>query len=102
MLRLSAVLLLAGLLAAPVLAMTEDKKRERPLNLNTATLEELAQLPGVGPTIAQRIVRHREKSGPFRKLEELLVVRGISRKKFEKIRPYLTLEPDGEKPPAGE
>lgn len=74
------------------LAAEEKKKPERPINLNTATVEELATLPGVGEVIAQRIVRHREKSGPFRRVDELLVVRGISRKKLEQIRPHVTVE----------
>lgn len=73
------------------------------VNLNTATVEELVRLPGIGPALARRIVEHREKNGPFRKVEELLIVRGISRKKFEKLRPLLTVEPQvppGEGKPA--
>lgn len=64
------------------------------VNLNTANVEELAQLPGIGPAIAERIVRHREKNGPFRRIEELLIIRGISRKKFEKIRPLIFVQPE--------
>ena len=60
----------------------------KPLDLNTATLEELQQLPGIGPTRAKAIVHFREKSGPFRRVEDLLVIRGITRARLEKLRPY--------------
>ena len=82
--------LLAGALLWP-LATAEKKRPERPININTATVEELAQLPGVGDVIAARIVRHREVSGPFRSVNELVIVRGISRKMLEKLRPYVTV-----------
>jgi competence protein ComEA len=85
-------LLLAGVLSWSAAHAAEKGKPAQPVNLNTATVDELAKLPGIGKTIAQRIVRHREKSGPFRTVEELLVVRGISRKKFEQLRPYITIE----------
>ncbi|MBI4463032.1 MAG: helix-hairpin-helix domain-containing protein, partial [Acidobacteria bacterium] len=65
------------------------------VNLNTATVEELKQLPGIGPSLAQRIVAHREKNGRFRRIEELLIVRGINRKKFEALRSLIYVE----KPP---
>ncbi|MFQ5724418.1 MAG: ComEA family DNA-binding protein [Terriglobia bacterium] len=67
-------------------------KPEKPLNINTATVEELQQLPGVGEVIAQRILRHREVSGKFRSVDELVVIRGISRRKLEAMRPYVTVE----------
>ncbi|MFQ5778095.1 MAG: ComEA family DNA-binding protein [Terriglobia bacterium] len=73
-------------------AAEAKKKPQKPVNINTATVEELAQLPGVGEGIARRIVRHREKSGKFRRVEELLVIRGISRKKMEALRAYVTVE----------
>ena len=78
-------------LAVGIAATGEEKKTSLPVNINTATVAELAELPGVGEVIAQRIVNHREKSGKFRKVEELLVIRGISRKKLEKLRPLITL-----------
>ena len=56
------------------------------LNLNTATLAELETLPGVGPVLAQRIVDFRKKKGGFRRVEELLVIPGISEKKWKIIR----------------
>lgn len=86
-----AALLLGGLLlAAPLTG--DEKKPVQAVNLNTATVEELARLPGVGEVIARRIIRHRARSGKFRSVDELLVVRGISAKKLEKLRPYVTVE----------
>jgi competence ComEA-like helix-hairpin-helix protein len=68
------------------------------VNLNTATEKQLEQLPGVGPTTAKAIVQFRTKSGPFRRVEDLLVIRGISESKLKKIRPYVTLAPPPKKP----
>src|SRR2546425_5454575 len=71
----------------------------KPLDLNTATPGEFQQLPGIGPTTAKAIVHFREKSGPFRRVEDLLVIRGISRARLEKLRPYVTVQgnPAGKK-----
>ena len=82
-------------LFAFVTATGQGKKQPpiKPLDLNTATIEQLQQLPGVGPTTAKAIVRFREKSGPFRRVEDLLVIRGISKAKLEKLRPYITVSP---------
>lgn len=85
-------LLAAGWLTAALVAAEEEKKPEKRVNLNTAPASELAKLPGIGEVIAERIIRHREKSGPFRSVDELLVVRGISRKKLETLRPLVTVE----------
>ena len=56
------------------------------INLNTATVEELRTLPGIGPVIAKRIVEFREKRHGFKRVEELLAVPGISEKKWKSIR----------------
>ena len=74
--------------AAPASGTTATEAR---ININTATVEELTMLPGIGPSYAQRIVEHREKNGPFKKVEDLLNVRGIGEKTFEKIRDRLTV-----------
>lgn len=89
--RFIGLLLAVLLLPAMSGAGKEKKKSGPPVNLNTATVAELAELPGVGEAIARRIVRHREKSGKFRRVEELLVIRGISPKKLEGLRPYITV-----------
>ena len=61
------------------------------LHLNTATVEQLQRLPGVGPVLARRIVDFREKKGGFKRIEELLAVPGVSENKWEAIRQYLVL-----------
>ena len=56
------------------------------INLNTATAAELQRLPGIGPTLAKRIVEFREKRHGFKRVEELLAIPGISEKKWQAIR----------------
>ena len=64
-----------------------------PINLNTATLEQLEELPGIGPVTAKSIIDFRTKSGPFKRTEDLLAVPRISKKRFQKIAPYITVGP---------
>jgi competence protein ComEA len=61
------------------------------LHLNTATVEQLERLPGVGPALAKRIVEFRDKKGGFKRIEELLAVPGVSEKKWKAMREYLVL-----------
>ena len=88
-------LLLALLACALALGVAQGKKQPpaKPLDLNMATAAELQQLPGIGPTTAAAIVRFREKSGPFRRIEDLLAVRGITKRRLDKLRPYITIVP---------
>ena len=60
------------------------------INLNTATVAQLDLLPGVGEKAARRILAHREKT-PFKTAEELVKVKGFGKKKFEKLKPHLTV-----------
>lgn len=62
-----------------------------PININTASVAELDSLPGIGPVIAQRIVEHRQVQ-PFKSIEELMLVKGIGKKKFAKLRELITVE----------
>jgi competence ComEA-like helix-hairpin-helix protein len=62
------------------------------VNINRATREELARLPGIGEGIAARIVEHRERFGAFRRAEHLLMVRGISERRYEQLRALVTVE----------
>jgi competence protein ComEA len=62
------------------------------VNINEASREELERLPGIGPALATRIVEHRERHGRFRRPEHLLLVRGISERRFRQLRPHLTPE----------
>lgn len=64
-----------------------------PINLNTATAADLEKLPGVGPAVAARIVEYRQKNGPFKKVEDLMNVRGIGEKTFLRLKPLLTIVP---------
>ena len=59
------------------------------VDINTADWPELMQLPGIGQTLARRIIESRQKAGPFVDQEDLRRVRGIGPKTFERIRPYL-------------
>jgi len=61
------------------------------VNINTASASEIEGLPGVGAKTAARIVEYRQKNGPFKKIEELMNVRGIGEKNFLKLKPQLTV-----------
>jgi competence ComEA-like helix-hairpin-helix protein len=85
--------LIAGLalvlLCTAILAQKQPPAQ--PIDLNAATIKELEELPGVGPVTAQRIIEARQKSGRFRRVEDLLAIRGISTKRLDALRPYVTL-----------
>ncbi|GAB6281792.1 MAG: hypothetical protein STSR0008_05340 [Ignavibacterium sp.] len=68
---------------------SKKKLLEKSINLNTASVEELINLPGVGKSTAKNILEYRNKSGKFRNLEELLNVKGIGQKKFLNIKKYI-------------
>ena len=61
------------------------------VNLNTASASDLEGLPGIGAKTAARIVEYRQKNGPFKKVEELMNVRGVGEKSFLKLKPQLTI-----------
>ena len=63
------------------------------VNLNTATATDLAKLPGIGPAVAARILEYRQKNGGFKKIEELMNVKGIGEKMFLKLKPLVTVTP---------
>ncbi|MER3402842.1 MAG: DNA-binding protein [Armatimonadota bacterium] len=62
-----------------------------PLDINRATADELEQLPGIGPTLAQRIVEYRQQVGRFQSVDDLRNVRGIGPKRLEQIRPLIVV-----------
>lgn len=62
-----------------------------PININTASATELDTLPGIGAKTAARIVEYRQKNGPFKKIEELMNVRGVGEKNFLKLKPRITV-----------
>ncbi|HKP45061.1 MAG TPA: helix-hairpin-helix domain-containing protein [Pyrinomonadaceae bacterium] len=72
----------------------QEKSSPAPLhiNINTASAQELEQLPGVGKVIAERIVSYREQNGRFKRREDVIMVDGISEKKYEEIRSMIVVE----------
>ena len=69
-----------------------------PVNLNTATQAQLETLPGVGAKAAQRILEYRQKNGSFKKVEDLMNVKGIGEKAFLKLKPLLTVAQKADAP----
>ena len=63
------------------------------ININIASLEELDTLPGIGPSLAQRIVDYREQNGPFINAEDIINVPGIGAGNFERFRDTITVGP---------
>ncbi|HEV7758281.1 MAG TPA: ComEA family DNA-binding protein, partial [Acidimicrobiales bacterium] len=64
---------------------------EAVVNLNTATVDQLDALPGIGPAIAQAVVDYRDRNGPFASVDQLLEVRGIGEAKLEDLRERVTV-----------
>ncbi len=62
-----------------------------PVNLNSASAAQIALLPGIGPKTADLVVQYRQKNGPFKKIEEIMNVRGIGEKSFLRIKDRLTV-----------
>jgi competence protein ComEA len=61
------------------------------VNLNSATAAQIASLPGIGPKTADLVVQYRQKNGPFKKIEEIMNVRGVGEKSFLKIKDRLSV-----------
>lgn len=78
----------------PEAAAEQAADQRRPpttINLNTATQPELEALPGIGPSIAQRIIERRDTKGPYTTVDDLDKVRGIGPVILERIRPYVSV-----------
>ncbi len=101
-------------LRTPVLTkadMQQDKKEEnisagsesagKSINLNEADREELEQIPGIGPVMADRIVDYREMHGKFGSLDELTRIKGIGDKTIKKLAPYIVINKDVSSDPKG-
>jgi competence protein ComEA len=71
--------------------LTEDQDSTGLVNVNTATKNQLMKVPGIGEVIASRILACRKDVGDFKNLDELGKVKGISKKKLEKLKPFLTV-----------
>jgi len=95
---------LAGVFAGPVRAQTTTPpapaKVAEPVNLNTATAAQLEVLPGIGARTAARIVEYRQKNGPFKKVEDLMNVRGVGEKSFLRLKSMVTVGPSRAERPA--
>ena len=73
----------------------EKNSVPNPIDLNRADEQELTAVPGIGKVIAARIVKFRDEHGPFRRVEDLMKVKGIGEKSFEKIRPHVIVGAKG-------
>jgi competence ComEA-like helix-hairpin-helix protein len=62
------------------------------ININKADERELQTIPGIGPALARKIIEHRDRHGPFRRPEEILIVEGISEKRFRELRSFISTE----------
>lgn len=97
--RFMCVLVIVSLWMSAPLAAQQKSARTKPtaatasapVNLNTASVSEIATLPGVGSKAAERIVEYRTKNGGFKKIEELMNVKGIGEKSFLKLKPLITV-----------
>lgn len=89
-LALGLVALLASAASAPA-AEEPAAAKKNVVNLNQASADELARLPRVGPSLAGKIVAHREQHGPFKRAQDLMEVKGIGEKMFALLEPYLAV-----------
>ena len=85
------LLVAASLLCAAALSATTKKPPLKPVNINSATSEELQQVPGIGPSTAEKILLMRKSYGSFKKVDDLLAIKGLGKKRLEKMRKYLTV-----------
>ena len=82
----------------------------KPININTANSDELQQVPGIGPATAEKILQMRKSYGAFKSVDDLLSIKGLGKKRLEKMRKYLTVgkvaagkqPPKSPAPPAAE
>ncbi len=106
--KMTAIVLTLGLVSAVTFAQeaprasspraaTTPAPSGAPINLNTATAAQLETIPGIGKATAERILEYRQKNGGFKKVEDLMNVRGIGEKSFLKMKPLITVAaPKGE------
>jgi competence protein ComEA len=81
---------LSGLASHPAVAEGNVAAPHKTVNINQAASAELARLPRVGAKLADRIVSHRAQHGPFRRVEDLMEVKGVGEKFFTTLKPYVT------------
>jgi competence protein ComEA len=83
---------LLTLLIGLISVMNAEAADVKKININTASAEELAQLKGIGPSHAAKIVAYREKNGPFKMPEDLMQVSGIGQKTIEANQEFIIVE----------
>ena len=98
--RMAALMLCGVLCGAHVAVASQDKPASTVsaaaaktiVNLNTATVDQIEALPGIGRKTAERIIEFRTKNGGFKRIEDLMNVKGIGEKSFLKLKPQLTVK----------
>jgi len=88
------LIIIVGMILAQALRAQEVEK----ININQASVDELIQLKGIGPKLAERIVRYREEHGPFTVPEDIMKVKGIGPKKWEANKHHITVKEPLTKP----
>jgi competence protein ComEA len=105
---IATVLAICGtiLIASPGFSATTQQSPAAPaaaakpaINLNAATVDQLETLPGIGRKTAERIIEYRTKSGGFKRIEDLMNVKGIGEKSFLKLKPLVAVPPKTDKAP---
>jgi competence protein ComEA len=94
-----AFVLALGLSSGMALAAAKEGPAGK-VNINSASAQQLSELPGVGDKLAARIVEYRQKSGGFKTVQELMNVKGVGEKNFAKLQPHLTTGEAAAKAPA--
>jgi len=85
----------SALAKAPAEASAGPSGAGQAIDINRASVEDLTEIPGIGKSLAQRIVDFRDEHGPFKRVDDLLKIRGIGEKSLEKIRPHVKVAGKG-------
>jgi len=86
------VCVVLSLVGVPLAQDAPPVKAKAKVDLNVATIDQLDELPGIGPTTAQRIIDYREENGAFKRIEDLMDVKGIGEKKFLKLKELIAVQ----------
>lgn len=84
-------LVIAAFLFCAFNASATKKPPPAPININTANSEQLQEVPGIGPATAEKILQMRKSYGAFKSVDDLLSIKGIGKKRLDKMRKYLTV-----------